>query len=264
MNQESYREEYLNLLGKTLSFQLWKEPPFPIAHSSGFTWKSRVARAVARFFSRFGLEMCLNEKALGPNPNFTGSYFFPVLAHTMVSYSRLMNIKNACETVDREGIPGDAAETGVWRGGASIFMRACLDKKRKVYVCDSFQGLPFDPAEPEYVRIDFLKVSVDEVKKNFEKYGQLENVEFVKGWFSDTLHLLPAKQFSIIRLDGDMYSSTMDALNALYFKLSVGGFCIIDDYLLPPCAKAVNEFREKHQITSPIVTIDKEAVYWRK
>ncbi len=214
---------------------------------------------MARFFSKFGLEMCLNQKTFGSN-----AYFFPVLAHTMVSDARLLNIKNACETVDREGIPGDAVEAGVWRGGASIFMRACLDKKRKVYLCDSFEGLPFDPDEPEYVQIDFLKVSVDEVKNNFEKYDQLENVEFVKGWFSDTLHRLPAREFSIIRLDGDMYSSTMDALNALYAKLSAGGFCIIDDYSLPPCAKAVDEFRQKHQVTAPIIPIDKDAVYWRK
>jgi O-methyltransferase len=259
MDQVNYRDNYLDLLRQTLTFQFWKEPPFPIADSSGLTWKSNLARKIARFFRRFGLELCLNKSAVRPD-----AYFFPVLAHTMVSNARLSNIQAACETVDREGVAGDAVETGVWRGGASIFMRACLDRKRKVFVCDSFEGLPFDPSEPEYVKMDFLKVGLAEVKRNFEQFGQSENVEFVKGWFQDTLHLLPAKQFSIIRLDGDMYSSTMTALEALYSKLSIGGFCIIDDYCLPICARAVTEFRKKHHIEDAIVKIDEAAVYWRK
>jgi hypothetical protein len=259
MDHKTYRDNYLDLLRRTLTFQFWTEPPFPIAESSGLTWKSNLARKIARFFRRFGVEMCLHKSAISPE-----AYFFPVLAHTMVSDARLRNVQAACETVDAEGIVGDAVETGVWRGGASIFMRACLDPKRKVFVCDSFEGLPKDEREPDYVKIDFLKVGLPEVKKSFEQFGQTENVEFVKGWFEDTLHLLPAKQFSIIRLDGDMYSSTMTALNALYPKLATGGFCIIDDYTLPFCAQAVTEFRDKHQIKDALVKIDEAAVYWRK
>jgi len=255
------REKYLDLLRKTLAFQLWDEPPFPVAGSSGLTFISRVAKRVARIFRRFGIEISIHKNAFGQ----TG--FWPVFAHTMASDARLRNIQMACETVDAEGIAGDAVETGVWRGGASIFMRACLDKKRKVFVCDSFEGLPFDELEPDYVKMDFLKVGLPDVQKNFEKYGQTENVEFVKGWFQDTLHKLPTQQFSIIRLDGDMYSSTMTALDALYSKLSAGGFCIIDDYLLPECARAVTDFRTQHHIDEKIVELDAKTgggAYWRK
>lgn len=253
------RQLYLNLLRKSLSFQLWKEPAFPVADSSGLTLSSNIAKKIAVFLRRFHIDICLNRSRLKKN-----LYLWPVLAHTMVSDARLRNIQLACEIVDREEIPGDAAETGVWRGGASIFMRACLDKRRTVFVCDSFEGLPYDPNEPDYEKMDFLKVGLEEVKQNFAKFEQNENVTYIKGWFQDTLHLLPTEQFSIIRLDGDMYESTMVALNALYPKLSLGGFCLIDDYVLEPCRRAVADFRARHQINDPLVDVAGEAVYWRK
>ena len=87
---------------------------------------------------------------------------------------------------------------------------------------------------------------------------------FLKGWFKDTLPKAPIEKLAVLRLDGDMYESTSDALNNLYFKLSTGGFCIIDDYFLAGCKKAVDDFREKHDINEPIQVIDWGAVYWIK
>jgi hypothetical protein len=61
-----------------------------------------------------------------------------------------------------------------------------------------------------------------------------------------------------------MYESTMDALNNLYGKLSPGGFCIVDDYILPACEAAIRDYRNKHGITSEIKKIDSVGSYWRK
>jgi O-methyltransferase/8-demethyl-8-(2,3-dimethoxy-alpha-L-rhamnosyl)tetracenomycin-C 4'-O-methyltransferase len=66
-----------------------------------------------------------------------------------------------------------------------------------------------------------------------------------------------------LRLDGDMYESTIEALDALYHKVSYGGFVIVDDYFLPACAKAVSDFRERYGIKSPILPIDGWGTYWR-
>ena len=72
-------------------------------------------------------------------------------------------------------------------------------------------------------------------------------------------------QLSVLRLDGDMYESTIIALNNLYTKLSPGGFCIIDDYgAVPACAQAVNDFRSEHNIDTPLKEIDWTGVFWRK
>jgi hypothetical protein len=48
------------------------------------------------------------------------------LSHTMIGEKRLDNIRFAMETLRDEGIGGAFIETGIWRGGACIFMRGIL------------------------------------------------------------------------------------------------------------------------------------------
>jgi O-methyltransferase len=197
-------------------------------------------------------------------------------SHTMVGRKRLDNIESCLAIVKRDNVPGDVAETGAWRGGASIFMAGCLAAwempHRTVWVTDSFEGLPV-PSRPEDAGYDFsatkvpiLAVSLEEVQENFRRYELLdENVKFLKGWFRDTLHVAPIRQLALLRLDGDLYESTMDALKALYEKVSPGGFVIVDDFNdFEPCRRAVLEFRERHGIKDPIVTIDWTGAFWRK
>ena len=112
--------------------------------------------------------------------------------------------------------------------------------------------------------IRVLAVSLPEVTKNLLKYGiDISQVELVKGWFEDTLPTLKTESISILRLDGDMYSSTIQALDALYSKVSVGGFVIIDDYCLEGARKAIHDFFTKK--TPPtIIDIDGTGAYFRK
>jgi hypothetical protein len=74
----------------------------------------------------------------------------------------------------------------------------------------------------------------------------------------------PIERLAVLRLDGDMYSSTIDALTALYDKVSPGGFVIIDDYSLPTCREAVHDFRRDRGIEDLIVAIDAIGSYWRR
>jgi O-methyltransferase len=68
-----------------------------------------------------------------------------------------------------------------------------------------------------------------------------------------------------MRLDGDLYESTIQALDALYPRLSVGGFCIIDDYHnIGACRKAVTDYRAANGISAQIIEIDGSGVFWRK
>jgi O-methyltransferase len=201
---------------------------------------------------------------------------WPANAMTMVGMLRLNNIQECVERVIADDVPGDLIETGVWRGGASILMRAVLRahgvSDRKVFAADSFEGLP-EPSVEDYpvdarsrlYRENFLASSLDEVKRNFERYGLLDNqVEFVQGWFNETLPGLRDRQWSVLRLDGDMYESTMVALESLYPSLSPGGFLIVDDFHLDTCKKAVEDFRAGNDITEEIERIDWAGVYWRK
>ena len=197
-------------------------------------------------------------------------------SHTMIGRRRLDNIEECLDVIRGENIPGDVAETGAWRGGASIFMKGYLQTyamtDRNVWVADSFEGMPV-PRLPQDAGWDFsreivpiLAVSLEEVKENFRRYDLLDaSVKFLKGWFCDTLPQAPIDKLSLLRLDGDLYESTMDALNSLYDKVVSGGFVIVDDYGdFEPCRKAITEFRDTHAITAPLHEIDWSGVYWRK
>jgi O-methyltransferase len=202
---------------------------------------------------------------------------WPAEAETMIGLARLDMLQQAMQTILQQDIPGDLVEAGAWRGGGSIFMRAVLkaygDASRTVWVADSFEGLPKpdgrypqDKGDHHWRYNGVLGVSLEEVKRNFVRYGLLdERVRFLPGWFKDTLPAAPIQRLALLRLDGDMYSSTMDALEALYPKLSPGGYAVIDDYgALPACRNAVEDFRNRYKIREAIETIDKSGVFWRK
>jgi hypothetical protein len=201
---------------------------------------------------------------------------WPANAMTMVGMLRLNNLQDCVERVLSERVPGDLIETGVWRGGASILMRALLRvhgvTDRAVWAADSFEGLP-PPSVDDYpvdarsrlYKEDFLAASLDEVKRNFERYGMLDDqVQFVKGWFAETLPALGDRRWSLVRLDGDMYESTMVALENLYPSLSAGGFLIVDDYHLDTCRQAVEDYRSRNGVTEELERIDWAGVFWRK
>jgi len=202
---------------------------------------------------------------------------WPTRAHTMIGVARLDNLRSCVETVLREKVPGDLIETGVWRGGASIFMRGILKASdvtdRRVWVADSFEGLP--PTE-EWVHAADAKLALDRfadlavplevVRANFARYGLLdEQVVFLKGWFRNSLPGAPIERLAVMRLDGDLYESTMDGLTCLYPLLSPGGFVILDDYnAVAGCNDATDEYRDSMAIQEPLIAIEGGGAFWRK
>lgn len=198
------------------------------------------------------------------------------LSHTMIGRMRLDNLQYCIETALDDGVGGDLAETGIWRGGACVLMRGVLAAygvtDRIVWGADSFEGVPAS-THPQDAGLDLsaatfpvLAVSVEEVEELFRRYGLLdERVRFLKGLFKDTLADAPIESLAVLRLDGDLYESTMDALVPLYDRVSPGGFVIVDDYYsCAPCGRAVDEFRSSRAIASPLEQIDAQSVYWRK
>lgn len=196
-------------------------------------------------------------------------------SQTMIGLRRLDNIQFCFENIVKENIPGDLIETGVWRGGSTIFMAGLVksyNQNRKVYVADSFEGLPYPNVEkyPDdegdgHFYCDYMKISLEEVYDNFKAYDLLnDNIVFLRGWFENTLPTIKNETFSLIRLDGDMYGSTWDALENLYPSLSVGGYLIVDDWALPNAKKSVTDYRNKYNILDEIVDINGHSVFWRK
>lgn len=262
---------YVDLIKRTLTDAIYSDDPLASfapfrARTDRARWKNNAIGALERLLRRRQMRIV---EALGEHD-------YPARAHTMIGMQGLENLEYCIDTVIRENIPGDFIETGVWRGGACIFMRAMLaahgDKSRVVWVADSFAGLPppnpaaypADAGDPHH-KEPRLSVTRTAVEKNFRSYGLLDGqVQFLEGWFKDTLPAAPIRKLAIMRLDGDMYESTMQALVALYDKLSIGGFVIIDDYMLRPCAQAVDEFRTQRQINEELLPFDDFRAYWRR
>lgn len=152
---------------------------------------------------------------------------------------------------------------------------------RQVIVADSFLGLPppseFDSVfdrEIWHALADQLQqfnlrcdATLDEVRSNFAAYGLLDGqIEFVEGWFRDSLPKLTQRVLAVIRVDADWYEGTRDVLKYLYPMLSEGGYFIVDDYKLRGCKKAVDDYRVKHRIFDKVQVADEAAgvVFWRK
>lgn len=265
-------ELYLDLLKKCLTRIIFEHEYWPLNPDKLI---DRLLYApVRKLLSLSALELV---RRISIDPEVRGAgRDWPGTAETMIGLRRLSNIQSCIRDVLRHDVPGDLIETGVWRGGASIFMRGVLkaygDDERTVWVADSFRGLPKPnerlypvDAGDELWRAQSLAVPLEEVKANFARYGLLdEQVRFLIGWFSDTLPTAPIDKLAILRLDGDLYESTIVALRSLYPKLSVGGFVIVDDYALTGCRAAVDDYRSKHGISDELIPIDSDALFWQK
>jgi len=267
---------YIELMKKTLTFTLWPEPSIPVESSlhKRSRFSQRFFNITAKLLRPLNLQV-VKIRDVSESQRIEGE-IWPGYADTMVGMKRLNNLQECIETVLNEKIEGDFIETGVWRGGACILMKSVLqvygDTDRTIFVADSFEGLPKPDVKKHpkdegdnYYKYNYSAVCQEEVENNFRKYSLLdERVIFLKGWFKDTLPNAPIEKLSILRLDGDMYGSTMDGLENLYSKLSVGGFCIIDDYGLQGCKAAVEDFMKKYSINADIKKIDWTGAYWRK
>ncbi len=235
------RAAYLDLMRDSLIGRLNEDPPLPSSKVEGYQPEYREQ-----------------------------GWDWPSKAPSMIGALRMENVRRECERVIAENVPGDFVETGVWRGGAAIMMRAVLAahdvSDRRVFAADSFAGFPAQSAADTNFTVggiaDF-SVSLDVVKANFARYGLLDaQVVFLEGLFKDTLPAAPIERIAVLRLDGDLYESTRDGL-ALYDKLSPGGALIADDYFLfEGQRKAIDEFRSAHGISDPIIRIDHFGGYW--
>lgn len=270
-------DPYLDLLKRCLTADLYDESAWSVLTG----WRSghggvgqRVRRLVAAFLERRRL-LVVRKRPFEPSLRAEGTDW-PAFGYTMIGVRRLDNVESCIRRIVEDGIPGDLIETGVWRGGSAIFMRAVLKQlgatERIVWVADSFEGLPkptndHDRADQAWDMSEnpYLAVSLEQVRANFARFGLLdEQVRFLKGWFRDTLPVAPIARLALLRLDGDMFEATMDALENLYAKVSPGGFVIVDDYgSWPACRLAVDQFRGSRSITADLIPVAGGAVYWR-
>lgn len=259
-NDTGLRDSYISLLRDIIINRIYSDQALRPSKS----WKFWTKSAEVRDFDQ-------NKRESGLD--------WPSVAHSMIGAKRMDNLRFTLCDVLEKGVQGDFVETGVWRGGACIFARGIMkaygDTDRTVWVADSFAGLPKPNAEKyaadagdKHYQNELLAVTMEQVKENFRCYDLLdEQVKFLKGWFSETLPDAPIEKVAVLRLDGDMYESTMDAMQALYHKVSSGGYVIVDDYhAVEGCRLAVHDYLNEHAPDEKpeIKEIDGVGVYWQR
>ena len=211
-------------------------------------------------------------------------------------YRRASMLEPLIDDIFERNVPGDFCEAGVFKGGISIFMASALavhdgTRKRKMFIADSFAGLP-DPSRrvndavdgivsEENRRTKWIKgrfaAGLGLVKTNFNKcyrnhdqkldrFSHQTTVVPIVGFFNESLPG-PVRALSLLRIDADMYTSIYDALERLYPLVSPGGFVIFDDYKFAQARRAIHDFREARAITAPLrfynATLD-VMTYWRR
>lgn len=177
-------------------------------------------------------------------------------------------------------VEGDFVECGVAAGAQVAAMQQALLElnaldEKKIWAFDSFEGIPLagpndteqpgivgaiqhDTSLPEKERLKSSGITVHS-ENNFVSnlarfFLPMSNIRIVKGWFQNTLPEKAAaiEKISLLRLDGDLYESTMVCLEYLYPKVVSGGVVIIDDYALLGCRKAVMEYFIKNNFTKEL------------
>lgn len=206
---------------------------------------------------------------------YTYSGNIPVTSGLAMAADSFLGLKKQIEYIVDNGIVGDIYETGTWRGGTSIYMLAVLrayeklkgkESGRSYFGFDSFEG--FRPQGVEEALDDYLSQAIfmaplEKVQASFEKVGFLDDrVHFVKGYFEDSVPKFKLNNsIAILRMDGDLYSSTKVVLDNLYPHVQIGGWTIIDDYDWRPecaheklCREAVDEYRNEHNVNESLTS----------
>lgn len=198
--------------------------------------------------------------ALKPQAIFSLINIRRIRGYTMQTIAGVYQMQDHIEQVRSKAVVGAIVETGCWKGGLGAYM---AQFGREVWLFDSFEGLPEmteNDAEllnakglPLHTKTGYIAVSEDTPREIAEKLKVKPHI--IKGWFNETLpkHKEEIGQIAILRLDGDTYDSTLDALNTLYDSVSEGGIIVVDDYYdFGGCRKAVYDFFSSKNIAPSI------------
>lgn len=155
------------------------------------------------------------------------------------------NISICTKYIHSDNILGDYVDVKSSNSRIAIFMRGILnayESERKVWVISNNSEI------------------VNEFTVNFSKYNLLENVHFLTD-----LDITRINKIALLRIVSTSYDITLDVLLNMYYKLTPGGYCVINDFMRSEdCAKAVREFRMALEITDSFAPIDAAGIYWRK
>lgn len=152
--------------------------------------------------------------------------------YTLVDPWRAANIARLL--YDTRGLDGDVIECGCFQGGISVMLAVLLKQwgvDKKVYMLDSFQGLPPPaPGVDKFHEQGWLVADRRVLERMVQAAGVAGRAVIVPGWFEDTLPTLADRRFCMAHVDGDLYASTVTCLRHLAPRMPAGAAVVLDDY----------------------------------
>lgn len=185
----------------------------------------------------------------------------PESGYTTAALSGLDGLERCAEDVFSNAVTGDFFEAGVGRGGAAIFMRALQhahgETHRRVWLADVF---------PVALSSNRRGHGIHDVRQHFRQFDLLDSgLVWLPGRFADTLTDAPITELALLRCDTGTGDGTRQVLDALYDRVSHGGFVVIGDYgYHQEIRETVRDFMNSRQITTALRRSDRYAAAWRK
>ena len=235
-----------------------------------------AARSGYAYVRRFTLDILCTASPLHPVHWATMLYLVRRVKpeYTMVKPQRLRVLYELSQEIDRNNVPGDIVECGVYNGGTAAMMAypgRAHKKSRDLWLFDSFEGLP-PPTENDgaYEQKNYYegwcKGEIKKVEEIFRRLAlPMERVHIVKGWFQDTFPMARIEPIALLHIDADWYESVKLCLEKFYPHVAAGGYVELDDYgTWEGCRKAVDEYFAAHHIRVELKTRDQVGFYFQK
>ncbi len=205
-----------------------------------------IKRIVARYFWKSHQGFFLSRKGFVNNAVQNDDEFLKLFFNLYLEGKTMLSLRemyNLYFFVKNNHVKGDLAEVGVYKGGSAKLI-AQLENKRKIYLFDSFNGMPavnlkIDKHHPG----DFRDTTLDRVKSYLQKF---QNLLFFEGTFPKSASSLKDRKlrFSFVHLDVDLYKSTLDSLAFFYPRMAKGGVIVSHDYNAISCPGVKKAFQK--------------------
>lgn len=192
-----------------------------------------------------------------------------VKGFTLCRESKLISLIALANDLERRGIDGDFVECGTYKGGAAAAIASILAKEKKVWVYDSFEGMPVttDLDGTEAVKwVGECVASVEDVGEVFRKAGIDEGrLTIKKGWFENTFKDPSAEKISFLHIDADWYESVNLSLATFYDRVVEGGLIVLDDFgHWEGCREAFYDFCQRRGIRPLLERFENDQAFWIK
>jgi Macrocin-O-methyltransferase (TylF) len=199
-------------------------------------------------------------------PDHFAKRVYPLVRkQTLLRYETVRSLYESARYVIERGIPGNAVECGVRKGGSGAAIATALnetDSGRQLFLFDTFEGLPAPTLEDPDWAVRLTGACRGELQEvdGFLRRLNLRNYRLVKGLFQETLPVTDTGAISLLHIDGDWYESTRACLESLWDRVSEGGIVQIDDYAeFKGCKKAVDDFFSERAIDIRLQYVDPSA-----